>query len=137
MIWLIHSFIDLSKQLTENISTCLIINFFIFIVFWFLLLRIKVHINFVKIASHIDLFESSIILKSLHICYKITQSINTIGWNIFRIAVTVIYFFLYRRIITCFGLPLRLAYSERGFITCPGAYINLILLFHCAWFLYE
>ena len=70
------------------------------------------------------LLENAVVVVFLCVCDKIAQPVNAIGGYILSITVTVIHLFLCQRISTALGLPLRLAYSDRGLMTCPGAYVT-------------
>lgn len=132
IVGLIKSFVDFSQKLAEYVCASLLIELFIVVIFWLLLLRVKVDIDIVEIALHIDFFQSTIVLPFLELCYEIAQSVDAVSSNVFCIAIAVIYLFLNNIEFTCLGLPRRLAYSDRGFITCPGAYIYEQILSHCA-----
>lgn len=95
-------FIDLRKELAKDIGKCLIVKLLRFIILRLLLLRIEVNIDLIKFAFHINLFEGAVIVPSIGIGYKIAKPIDTIGGNIFGIAIAVIDFFLEQMRCYCF-----------------------------------
>jgi DNA-binding XRE family transcriptional regulator len=123
--------VDLCQKLTKYVGACLLVDLFIFVVFWFLLLRVEVHVNIVKLTFCVNFLESAVVLPLLNVAYEIAQSVNAIGSDVFCITVTVVDFFLSQRYGTCLGRPRRLAYYERGLMTCPGAYVKGEILGHC------
>lgn len=56
VVRLIESFVDLCQELAEYVCARLFIELFVVIVFRFLLLRVKVYIDIVEVALHIDFF---------------------------------------------------------------------------------
>lgn len=132
VVRLVEPFVNLGQKLTKNISTGLLVHLLRLIVFRLLLLRIEIDVNVVKGTVHVDLLENSVVRVTLQICHEVTQTVDTISSNIVRITVTVVHLLLSHNRTTCFGRPRRFAYSERGFITCPGAYIEIFVLGHYA-----
>ena len=132
MVRLIHPFVDLREKLAEDIGAGFFIDILTLVVLGLLLLRVEVDIGLIEITPHVRLLESSIVLKALDVSDEIAEAVDTVGCNIFSVTITVVNLFLSEGNCTCFGRPLLLAYSERGLMTCPGAFIIPYLLFHCA-----
>lgn len=103
VVRLSQSFIDLCQKLTKYISASLIVEFLRFVILWLLLLRIKVDIDLIEIAFHVDLLEGSIVFPFLSIWDEVTQTIDAIGGNIFSITIAIVDLFLNFRMCYCFG----------------------------------
>lgn len=94
IVWFIHSFMNFCKQLAKDISTSLLIYFFVLVILRFLFLRVEVDVNIVKITLCVYFLESTVIFPFLNITNKVTKPVNAIGSNILSITVTVVYLFL-------------------------------------------
>ena len=113
--------LDFRQELAEHIGACLFIDLFVLVELGLELVGHKGEENLIEVATSVYFLEGSIVLEPLHVSHEIAEPVDAVGRYVLRVAVAVVHLLLNSTRFTCFGRPLLLAYSERGFITCPGA----------------
>ena len=113
--------LDFGQQLAEHVGACLFVDLLVLVELGLELVGDKGEENLVEVATGVYFLEGSIVLEPLHVGHEIAESVDAVCRYVLGVAVAVVDLLLNRARLTCLGRPLLLAYSERGFITCPGA----------------
>lgn len=91
-------FVDLlvyfCQELAKDVGTGLVVQFFSLVEFGLLFLRIEIHVDLVKVAAHVDLFQTPIVLVPLYVSHEVAQPVNAVGSDVLGVAVTVVYLLL-------------------------------------------
>ena len=132
VVGFVHALVDLCQEFAEDVGAGLLVDVLALVVLGLLLLRVEVDVGLVEGAPHVGLLQGPVVPKAFNVGHEIAETVDAVGGNVLGVTVAVVDLFLSGRRGTCLGRPLRLAYSERGFMTCPGAFMRECLRGHCA-----